>query len=186
VYNVEAPGPVVFGAMGTAIGRRMAEALEGEGRLRGPEGNPGDWWTPAAASEFEARSACLVEQYDAYEPVPGVRIDGRRTLAGNLAELAGLRAAYEAMRADRMAHPASDTRVLGFTPDQQFFVAYAQTLCTAATEADLADQAAHGARPPARFQVNGPLSNLPEFARAFRCDEGSPMVRPAAARCDVW
>ena len=113
-------------------------------------------------------------------------LDGQRLLEGNLADLAGLRAAYEAMRASRATHPEWDKRVLGFTPDQQFFLGYAQSLCTAATDADLADQAAHGVYPPARFRVNGPLSNLPEFAKAFRCDEGSPMVRPAAARCDVW
>ena len=186
VYDPEAPDPVVFGAMGTAIGRRLAEALEGPGRLRGPDGTPGDWWTPAASRAFEARAACLVEQYDAYEPVLGVRLDGRRTLEGNLADLAGLRAAYEAMRAERIAHPAPDKRVAGFTPDQQFFVGYGQSLCTSATDADVADQASQGANPPARFRVNGPLSNLPEFAKAFRCDEGSPMVRPPAARCDVW
>jgi endothelin-converting enzyme/putative endopeptidase len=172
--------------MGTAIGRELAEAIQGPGRRQGPDGRDGDWWTSGAARGFEARVPCLVEQYGAYEPVSGVRLDGRRTLEANLADLAGLRAAYEALRAERTAHPAPDRRVLGFTPDQLFFLGYAQSLCTSATGADLANQAAHGAHPPARYRVNGPLSNLPEFARAFRCDEGSPMVRPAAARCDVW
>ena len=182
VYNLEAPDPVVFGAMGTSIGRALAGALEGSGRLRGQDGTPGDWWTPAAARGFEARTACLVEQYGAYESA-GAQLDGRGTLPGNLADLAGLRAAYEAMRAERIAHPGPEKKVLGFTADQQFFLGYAQTLCTAA---EPGGEAANGGRPPARFRVNGPLSNLPEFARAFRCAEGSPLARPARARCDVW
>jgi endothelin-converting enzyme/putative endopeptidase len=186
MYVSDAPAPVVFGAVGTAIARELAEAIQGDGRMRGPDGSEGDWWTPGAARAFEARTTCLVDQYSAYEPLPGVRLDGRRMLEATLADLAGLRAAYEAMRAERIAHPGPDGRVLGFTPDQQFFLGYAQSLCTSATEADVAEEAAHGARPPARFRVNGPLSNLPEFARAFRCSEGSPMVRPRAARCDIW
>lgn len=185
-YNAQAPDPVVFGSMGAVIGARLAEALQGEGRHRGPDGGLGDWWTPAAARDFEVRAACLVNQYDVYEVVGGQRLDGRRTLAANLTDLAGLRAAYEAMQAERTANPTPEKKVLGFTSEQQFFVAYAQTLCTTATEEDVAEQAARGASPPARFRVNGPLSNLPEFAKAFRCGAGDPMVRPPAARCDVW
>jgi putative endopeptidase len=185
LYNTEANDPVVYGSMGTAIGRCMAEALQGEGRERGPEGAALDWWTPATARAFEPRATCLADQFGAYEPAPGKRLDGRRTLVSNLADLAGLRAAWEAMRAARIANPASDKRVLGFTADQQFFIGFAQSLCASAAESP-ADQGVPGAVPPARFRVNGPLSNMPEFAGAFRCGAGSPMVRPAAARCDIW
>jgi endothelin-converting enzyme/putative endopeptidase len=177
----DAPDAVAFGSLGARIGRALADAVEAGGRRRGPDGEATDWWTADAAQRFEARAACVADQFDAFQAEAGAPADGGRergvNLAGNLADLAGLRAAYEAMRAARGEGPGGP-RLLGFTPDQQFFLAYAQSQCTVSV----------GVEPgvTARFRVNGPLSNLPEFAKAFRCEPGSWMARPPAARCDVW
>ena len=176
----EAPDAAMFGAFGTQIGRALARAVGDAGRRRGPEGEAADWWSAEAARRFEARATCVAEQYDAFRAEPGDGTGGDpRALATNLADLAGLRAGYEAMRGARNGEEGP--RVSGFTPDQQFFLAYAQSLCTTA----LAEVDPDGGV-PASYRVNGPLSNFPEFAKAFRCGAGSSMARPAAVRCDVW
>jgi endothelin-converting enzyme/putative endopeptidase len=176
----EAPDAVTFGGFGTQIGRALAGAVEDAGRRHGPEGEAADWWSAEAAGRFEARAACVAEQYDAFRAEAGDGTGGGpRAVATNLADLAGLRAGYEAMRAARDG--GDGPRLSGFTPDQQFFLAYAQSLCTTA----LAEVDPDGGV-PARFRVNGPLSNFPEFAKAYRCGAGSSMARPAAVRCDVW
>ncbi|HET6436557.1 MAG TPA: M13 family metallopeptidase [Anaeromyxobacter sp.] len=185
LYDREAPPPVVYGSLGTAVGRALAEALQGEGRYRGPDGGELDWWTPAARAQFDRRGACLVDQFGAYRASSGVRLDGERAFSEVLAEATGVRAAYQAMMAERAAHPGTDRKLFGYTPDQQFFLSYAQASCTASTEQEERAQVA-GGHPPAHLLVNGTLSDMPEFARAFRCDQGSPMGRPAGARCDLW
>lgn len=186
-YYRGAPDAVNFGALGAAVGHELTHGFDEAGLRRDGEGNVLDLWSPAVAEAFEARARCLVEQYAAYEPLPGVRLDGRLTLAENAADLGGLRLAWAALQAARAAGPpAEPSRLAGFTPDQQFFVAYAQSWCGKLRDDGVARRAATDPHAPPRFRVNGPLSNMPEFARAFSCREGSPMVRPAAQRCDLW
>jgi len=186
-YSPAAPDPVNYGAIGTMVGHALARGLLGEGR-RGRAGNLADGWTPAVARAFEERAACLVEQYGAFEPIPGVKLDGRRTLGENVADLGGVGAAFAALQAALASRPEAEARakLLGFTPEQQFFLAFAQSRCSAAREEELRRSATLDPRAPVRFRVNGPLSNLPEFAEAFRCEPDDPMVRPDAARCAVW
>jgi endothelin-converting enzyme/putative endopeptidase len=181
-WNRDAPDPVTYGGFGAQVGRTLAEVIGEPGRRRGPEGEAVDWWSPEAARRFEERAVCVAEQYDAFLAGSGSEVGtgGARALASNLADLAGVRAAYEAMKAAR-SDGAAGPKQLGFTPDQQFFLAYAQSLCTAALVAE-----GTAGEVPAHFRVNGPLSNLPEFASAFRCEAGSYMARPEAARCEVW
>jgi len=175
----DAPDPVTYGSLGVELGRALAGAIGGEGRRRGPDGEVADWWSAEAARRFEARAACVDEQYAAFQAETGGPPAADSTRASNLADVAGLRAAYAAMKAARVAGQES-SKHLGFGPDQQFFLAYAQSLCTVSVVE------AGAAEVPARFRVNGPLSNLPEFAKAFRCEAGSWMARPAGARCEVW
>jgi endothelin-converting enzyme/putative endopeptidase len=175
----DAPDPVTYGSVGVALGRALAGAVCGEGRRRGPEGEVADWWSAEAGRRFEAHAACVDEQYAAFRAEAGGPPPADAARASNLADVAGLRAAYEAMKASRVAGQER-SRHLGFDPEQQFFLAYAQSLCAVSVV-----EAGEG-EVPARFRVNGPLSNLPEFAKAFRCEAGTWMARPAAARCRVW
>jgi endothelin-converting enzyme/putative endopeptidase len=183
-FGAAAPDPVNFGAAGAVIGRELFHALVAEVPRLAAAGDTRDRSAPAAG-ELAARAACLVEQAEAFEPVPGVRLDGRRTLRENAADLAGVRLAFAAMAAwqARQPEPQARAKHLGFTPEQQFFVAHAQSSCSAVSDDELRRRAAEDPRAPAPFRVNGPLSNLPEFAEAFRCAPGDPMVRPEAERC---
>lgn len=169
IDNPQAPPAVVLGALGTRIGRGLVEVLQGEGRLHDAAGRAGDWWTPAAAAAWEARAACLARQV------------GAEAAPGGLADQGGLRLAWEALRAERAVHPGDHRKLRGFTPDQQLFLGWAQTLCT------VPDAAAGGSgTPPARQRVNAAVANLAEFAQAFRCKPGSPMALPDGERCDAW
>ena len=123
-----------------------------------------------------------MKQYGAYEPVPGTKLNGELTLGENIADLGGVKLAFAAMR----AAGGSKATVAGLTPDQQFFVGMAQCWCTGTREPFARLLAATDPHSNPRSRVNGPLSNTPEFARAFQCREGSPMARPAAERCEVW
>ncbi|HET8540055.1 MAG TPA: M13 family metallopeptidase [Anaeromyxobacter sp.] len=184
-FNEAAPEPVNYGAIGMVVGHELTHGFDDQGRKYDARGNLADWWTPEAAREFDRRAACVVRQYAGYESVPGVRLNGELTLGENIADLGGLKLAHAAMRAaleGREAPPA----VEGFGVDQQFFVGFAQSWCAKYREENLRLRAVTDPHSPARYRVNGPLANLPEFAKAFRCAEGSPMVRPPQDRCEVW
>lgn len=185
-FNREAPETVNYGAIGMVVGHELTHGFDDEGRQYDALGNLRDWWTPAVGAEFDRRAACLVKQYGAYETLPGVRLDGKLTLGENIADLGGIKLAFAAMQAARRAAPGRDGALLGFTPEQQFFLGYAQSWCSKYREQEARRRAVVDPHSPPRFRVNGPLSNLPEFARAFSCAEGTPMARPAAERCEIW
>jgi endothelin-converting enzyme/putative endopeptidase len=185
-FNKAAPEPVNYGAIGMVVGHELTHGFDDAGRRYDAQGNLRDWWTPEAAARFQERAQCLVHQYAAYEPLPGVKLDGALTLGENIADLGGLRLAFAAMQAARAGRPDGDRKLLGYTPEQQFFLGYAQSWCASLRDEAMRLRALTDPHAPPKYRVNGPLSNMPEFAEAFSCDEGDPMARPAAARCAVW
>jgi endothelin-converting enzyme/putative endopeptidase len=184
-FNPAAPEPVNYGAIGMVVGHELTHGFDDQGRKYDAKGNLADWWTPAVAAEFDRRASCVARQYAAYESVPGVKLNGELTLGENIADLGGLKLSFAAMQAARQGREG-EREVSGFTPAQQFFVGFAQSWCAKYREEELRLRAVTDRHSPARFRVNGPLANLPEFAEAFRCAEGTPMVRAAASRCEVW
>ncbi|WP_242395392.1 M13 family metallopeptidase [Anaeromyxobacter oryzisoli] len=184
-FNKAAPEAVNYGAIGMVVGHELTHGFDDEGRQYDGDGNLKEWWTPPVAKAFDERAQCVVEQFSAYEALPGLHLDGKLTLGENIADLGGLKLAYAAMEAARRGAPAP-AEVEGFTPAQQFFVGYAQSWCAKFRDEDVRLRVVTDPHSPPRFRVNGPLSNLPEFAAAFSCKEGSPMVRPPATRCAVW
>jgi endothelin-converting enzyme/putative endopeptidase len=184
-FNKLAPETVNYGAIGMVVGHELTHGFDDQGRKYDALGNLADWWTPEVAKEFDRRAACVSRQYAGYESLPGVTLNGDLTLGENIADLGGLKLAFAAMDAARRGEKA-DGAVAGFGPAQQFFVGYAQAWCAKYREEELRLRAVTDPHSPARFRVNGPLSNLPEFAAAFGCAEGTPMVRAAAERCEVW
>jgi endothelin-converting enzyme/putative endopeptidase len=185
-FNRAAPEAVNYGAIGMVVGHELTHGFDDQGRQYDADGNLVDWWTPAVSKEFDARAQCIVDQYGSYETLPGVRLNGKLTLGENIADLGGLRLAFAALQAARRSEPGADATVAGFSPDQQFFVGYAQSWCAKYREENLRLRAVTDPHSPARYRVNGPLSNMREFAAAFGCTEGTPMVRPAERRCEVW
>ncbi len=168
------------GAVGMVMGHELTHGFDDEGRRFDGHGNLREWWTPAAKAAFEQRAKCVSDQYDGYSPLPGVRLNGKLTLGENIADLGGLTLAYSAFEKQREKVPA----VAGFTPEQQFFLSYAQSWCEKVREPYARLLATVDPHSPARFRVDGPLSNLPAFREAFQCKEGQPMVRKD--RCEIW
>lgn len=182
-YSVDAAIPVNLGAMGMVVGHELTHGFDDQGSQFDADGNLKDWWVEGVKKAFKEKTQCVVEQYNQYEPVAGAKINGQLTLGENIADLGGLKLAFGAYRA--MRKDAAEQKVAeGFTEDQQFFLANAQIWCAKATEAYARMQVQNDPHSAAKFRVNGPMSNLSEFAEAFSCPVGSKM-RPEKT-CAVW
>lgn len=171
------------GALGWIVGHELTHGYDDEGRQFDGHGNLRDWWTPSVAAEFERRASCVVKQFDGYVAVDEVHVNGKLTLGENIADLGGVRLALAAFHKDLADHP--EARAGGaFTDDQQFFLGFAQASCMSFRPEEVRLRASFDPHSPPHFRVNGPVSNMPEFAAAFSCAAGSPMV--SANRCEVW
>jgi putative endopeptidase len=175
---------VNYGAIGAVIGHELTHGFDDQGRQFDAKGNLQDWWTDEDAKEFKQRAQCLVDQYGGYEPVKDVHLNGQLTLGENTADNGGVRLSYMALL-DRLGKDVdAQKKIDGFTPQQRFFLAFAQVWCQNATEADLRRRAQIDPHSPGEFRVNGVVSNMPEFRQAFGCKEGQPMAPQHS--CRVW
>jgi endothelin-converting enzyme/putative endopeptidase len=174
-----------FGAIGMVVGHELTHGFDDEGRQFDAEGNLRDWWTQPVSAEFDKRAACVAEQYDSYVPIDDMHIKGRLTLGENIADLGGVKLSFAALEREESKHPSTPV-MAGFTPEQQFFVGFAQAWCANYRPEALRLLVSTNPHAPPKYRVNGPLSNSPEFAKAFQCKEGSPMVRGQGKRCEVW
>ncbi len=184
LFDPAADDAVNYGAIGAVIGHEMTHGFDDQGRKFDGHGNLVDWWTPESQTRFRNRAALIVRQFDGYPVKPGLHVDGALTEGENIADLGGIRIAYAALEqalGDR-THPAID----GFTPEQRFFLSYATVRRWKYRPAALENLIRTDPHSPAEFRVNGPLSNLEEFARAFSVPDGAPMRRAAADRVEIW
>jgi endothelin-converting enzyme/putative endopeptidase len=179
----EADDSVNYGGIGTVIGHEITHGFDDTGSRFDAAGALRDWWTEEDRTEFERRAAVLVEQFNGYEVVEGVTVNGTLTLGENIADLGGMAIALAAMHE---AVPAGAPLVDGLTPDQRFFAAYAAMWRMGYTEAYARLLANVDTHSPSRYRVNGPLANTPEFAAAYGVPDGSPMALPAGARAKIW
>lgn len=173
---------VNYGGIGAVIGHEITHGFDDQGRQFDKEGNLKDWWTEADAAAFGKRAACVDDQYSSYVAVDDVNVNGKLTLGENVADLGGLRIAYMALQ--EALEGTSRQPIDGFTPEQRFFLGWGRVWCTnqrPELERMLAQTDPHA---PAPTRVNGVVSNSPEFAAAFSCKAGQPMVRDQ--RCRVW
>jgi putative endopeptidase len=182
-YTLGANDAVNYGAIGLVVGHELTHGFDDEGRQYDARGNLSDWWSKPVAAEFDRRAECVARQYDGYTAVDELKVNGKLTLGENLADLGGLKLAFAAYRASRAGQP-EEAPVGGFSADQQFFLAHAQAWCGHARPELARKRALTDPHSPPRWRVNGPLANLAEFAAAFQCGPGAPMVR--AERCDIW
>jgi len=174
-----------YGDMGSTIGHELTHGFDDEGRQYDKDGNLKDWWTKEDGEKFDARADCMVKQYDAIEAVPGVHLNGKLTLGENLADLGGLWLAWESwLDKAQAAHLDMNAQTDGYTPDQRFWIAYAQQWCTQTRPEQLRSQAQGDPHAPDEYRANTVLSDLPEFAKSFSCKKTAPMV--AAKPCRVW
>jgi len=174
-----------FGDMGSTIGHELTHGFDDEGRQFDKDGNLADWWTKDDEQKFNDRAACEVKQYDAIEAVPGVHLNGKLTLGENLADLGGLWLAWLAwMDKAQSAHLDMTAKTDGYTPDQRFWIAYAQQWCTQTRPEQLRTQAETDPHAPEEYRTNTVLEDLPDFAKSFSCKKTDKMVAPTP--CRVW
>jgi putative endopeptidase len=171
--------------IGAVIGHEITHGFDDQGRRYDADGNLRDWWTEEDAAEFAARAQVVIDQFDAYEALPGFFINGTLTQGENIADLGGVSIAFEALQRalDRDGRPGL---IDGFTPEQRFFIAWAQGWRTAYREEALRRQLIVGPHAPGQFRAVGPLVNLAEFHAAFGIQPGDPMWLDPAERAKIW
>ena len=181
-FNATADDAVNYGAIGAVIGHEMTHGFDDQGRQFDPQGNLRDWWTPSDATAFKAKAQCIVDEFDAFEPAPGTHENGRLVQGEAIADLGGLTITYKAF--ERTAQAKAHKSIDGYTPEQRFFLSYAQVWRGAQTEAMIRQLAVTDPHANAKLRVIGTLSNMPEFRAAFKCPAGTAMVRNES--CQIW
>ncbi len=184
-FDAMADDAINYGAMGSVIGHEMTHGFDDQGRQFDATGNLKDWWTETDRKNFDQRAACVIQQFDNFEVEPGLHENGKLVVGESIADLGGLLVAYAAYQKSLEGKPRP-ANIDGFTPEQRFFLAYARGWSTQARPEFERLLATVDPHPLPRFRVNGPLSNLPQFAQAFGCQAGDPMVRPENERCQIW
>ena len=173
-----------YGGIGGTIGHEMSHGFDDEGRQYDSQGNLTDWWTADDAKNYEARAKVVEDQYNAYTVLDSLHVNGKLTMGENLADIVGVSVAYDALQKALAGKPR--TLIDGFTPEQRFFLAYAQARRSNMTPQQARLQIQTDPHSPGMFRVNGPLSNMPQFAQAFGCKPGDPMVRAESIRAQIW
>ncbi|MBC6988433.1 M13 family metallopeptidase [Hymenobacter sp. BT491] len=183
-FDPKADDAVNYGGMGAVIGHEMTHGFDDQGRQSDAVGNLRDWWTKEDADKFVQRATLVGNQYSAFSPVDSVFVNGKLTMGENLADLGGLNLAYTALQKQLAGKPK--TKVDGFTPEQRFFLAWAQIWRTNSRPEYLRQQVLTDPHSPAQFRTNGPLQNMPEFYEAFGCKQDAKMVRAENVRAKIW
>jgi putative endopeptidase len=184
VYDRKMDDAPNYGDTGGTIGHELTHGFDDEGSKFDAKGNLKDWWTKEDREKFDARTKCVDDQYSSYISVEDVHLNGKLTLGENVADLGGEILAYMAWQSktkDFHLLPVDE-----LTPEQRFFIGFAQWDCANERPDDLRMRATTDAHSPAKYRINGVVVNMPEFAKAFGCKVGQPMVRPSDQICRVW
>jgi putative endopeptidase len=171
-----------YGNTGSTVGHELTHGFDDEGRQFDAEGNLKDWWTKEDAAKFEERVQCVRDQYAQYTVVDEIKINSKLTSGEDVADLGGTLLAYIAWRKQTAGQRLMP--VDGFTPDQRFFIGFAQWACETDRPENLRVSAVTDPHSPGKYRINGIVGNLPEFQQAFSCKAGQPMVQ--AKMCKVW
>jgi len=181
-YNPNADDAVNYGGMGAVIGHEISHGFDDQGSKFDGQGNLRTWWTPEDRKSFDEHGDCIVKQFDSYEVEPGLHQNGKLVLGESIGDLGGLTIAYAAYEKSIEGKRPKD--VDGFTPEQRFFLGWAQVWGANQRPEAARLQTNIDPHPLARFRANGPLSNMEAFAKAFGCTKGQAMVRENA--CKIW
>lgn len=183
-FNLEADPAVNYGAIGAVIGHEIGHAFDDSGRRFDGDGNLRDWWKPEDAEKFEASAANLVAQYDAFEPLEDLNVNGKLTLGENIGDLTGITLAYKAYK---MSLNGEEAPVIdGLTGDQRFFIGFAQIWRNKYREESLRNLVLTDPHSPSFYRTNGPLSNFTPFYEAFDVDEDDALYLPSEERVKIW
>ena len=183
-FDVNAVDAVNYGSIGVVIGHEISHGFDDSGAQFDAQGRLNNWWTADDKKRFEERTSCVVRQFDGYFIEPNIHHNGKLVLGESIGDLAGAKIAFLAFKKAQQQHPAPT--IDGFTPDQQFFIAWGQWRGDEIRPETQRLMVQGDPHPIAKFRVIGPLSNMPAFAQAFGCKADSPMVRAKVDRCEVW
>jgi predicted metalloendopeptidase len=186
-FNPNADDAINYGGIGAVIAHEISHGFDDQGRQYDAEGNLRDWWTPESAAKYKERADKIVKQYSEYEPLPGLHINGQLTEGENLADDGGVKLAFAALKKALAKNPEEATKKIdGFTPEQRFFLGWAQVWRANIRDEALKLRLNTDPHSPTKFRCNGPLSNSTDFKQAFNLPDNCPMVRPADQIVNIW
>jgi putative endopeptidase len=183
-FDFHADDAVNYGAIGAIIGHEITHGFDDQGRNSDADGNLTDWWSKEDDQRFRERAKKLVEQFNGYQALPGLAINGQLSLGENIADLGGTSIAFEALQ--RSLEGKKVELIDGLTQEQRFFISWAQQWRTLYRDDAMRMQVARGPHAPGNFRAYGPLVNQQEFFDAFGIQEGDPMWRKPEERCKIW
>jgi putative endopeptidase len=184
-FSVNVADAVNYGAIGVVIGHEISHGFDDQGAQFDAEGRLNNWWNAEDLKRFQEKTACVAHQFDGYTIDGDIHINGKLVLGESIGDLGGVKIAYLAFQKSQQGKPPAPA-FDGFTPDQQFFIAWGQFRGDETRPEAQKLMVQGDPHPVAKFRVLGPLSNFPPFAQAFSCKAGSPMVRSDKDRCVVW
>jgi len=184
-FDMEAVDAVNYGAIGVVIGHEISHGFDDQGAQFDATGRLQNWWTDADLKQFQERGACVADQFDHYYIEKDVHHNGKLVLGESIGDLGGAKIAYMAYQKSLEGKPRP-ANIDGFAPEQQFFIAWGQFRGDEIRPETQRLMMQTDPHPVAKYRVNGPLSNLPEFQQAFGCKADAAMVRPPSKRCEVW
>ena len=176
-FKTDAPEAANYGGLGMVMGHELTHGFDDQGRQFDGNGNLNEWWSSGVSDAFKERAECVAKQYDGYIAVDDVKLNGHLTLGENIADIGGLKLALAALRQKHGGQLDAKT-------EQDFFVAFAQGWCTNQRPESARLQAQTNPHSTSQWRVNGPVSDNPDFAKAFSCQAGAPMA--PQNRCTVW
>ncbi len=185
-FSLQYTDAVNYGAIGVVIGHEISHGFDDEGAKFDAQGRLRNWWQPEDEKKFHAKTACVAKQFDGYsiDGDKNIHINGKLTLGESIGDLGGLKISYMAFQ--KTAEAKAGVKVDGFTPNQQFFIAWGQFRGDETRPETQKLMVQGDPHPVAKYRVIGPVSNFAAFAQAFQCKPGSKMVRPPDVRCVVW
>ena len=184
-FDPNADDAVNYGGMGAVIGHEMTHGFDDQGAQFDARGNLRNWWSASDLEKFKRGTGLVASQYDSYTVLDSVHVNGKLTLGENLADLGGLSVSYSALE-KALAQKGRPGNIDGFTPEQRFFLAWAQIWRANTTPEAARLRINTDPHSPGEWRTNGPLSNMPQFATAFGCKPGDPMVRDESVRPVIW
>ncbi len=184
-FNPDADDAVNYGGMGAVIGHEMTHGFDDQGSQFDAKGNLKDWWTKQDAANFKKKADVLVNQFDSYSVLDSLHVNGKLTEGENIADLGGVSISFQAFENTLKGKPRPQ-KIDGFTPEQRFFLAWAQMWRENDRPQALRQRLIVDPHSPNQFRCNGPLSDFPPFYEAFGCKPGDPMYRTDSIRAKIW
>ena len=184
-YDYKADAAVNFGGIGAVIGHELSHGFDDSGSQYDGDGNLNNWWTDQDREKFEKAADALVAQFETYEPVPGVFVNGRFTLGENIGDLGGSSVAFDALQM-YLKDKGNPGEISGYTQEQRFFLSWATVWRTLSSEKYMVNQVKTDPHSPGYFRSFGPLINVDAFYKAFDVKEGDKLYKTPEERIKIW